>query len=332
MMKTQLRPLGLVLWSGSFNTGREGGLNTLRQISRFTSVTSSTPFTPSPPSPPSARASCRLQFGSLNRILSRQWIRRTAFSTGPVRRSNGGNSQNPVEGNEGTHAAGGKAAYPERLIIYHAGTGKTTFLACLKLTTLFVFGFFDMIMTPAYIAAGEPFLKTAGGMTPSPSLSASVLPCLCLPHPLNNRNTTVALCGLIPAVYVAWSTGPFVAAIHMHLPPYARWSRAILERFARTAPLNTRLDITTMTLIGKPRVSSMTLGDLRPESRRFGMVNYVRDTTLANAQRKWWRFRAVGEFNVQPQQGSGGVKTGWVWNEVKEGIDRRVAAAGEKGK
>lgn len=38
-----------------------------------------------------------------------------------------------------------------------------TFLACLKLTTLFVFGFFDMIMTPAYIAAGEPLLKTAGG-------------------------------------------------------------------------------------------------------------------------------------------------------------------------
>jgi hypothetical protein len=42
---------------------------------------------------------------------------------------------------------------------------ETTFLACLKATTLFLFGFFDMIMTPAYIAAGEPLLKTAGGMS-----------------------------------------------------------------------------------------------------------------------------------------------------------------------
>ncbi|KAK4097923.1 hypothetical protein N658DRAFT_256247 [Parathielavia hyrcaniae] len=310
MMKTSLRPLGLVAWSPRCNTGRAGRLTMLRQISRFTSVASSTDFTPSPPSPPSpARASCRLRLRNPNSTLSRRGTGRLTISTGPAPKSDRGNSRNLVEGNEGAQAAGGKAAYPERLIIYHAGTGKTTFLACLKVTTLFVFGFFDMIMTPAYIAAGEPFLKTAG----------------------------VALCGLVPAVYVAWSTGPFVAAMHMHLPPYARWSRAILERFARTAPPNTRLDVTTMTLIGKPRVSSMTLADLRPERRRFGMVNYVRDTARADARRRWWRFRAVGEFNVHEQRGSGGVKTGWVWNEVKEGIDKRAAAAagvpvGQKGR
>ncbi|KAK4241568.1 hypothetical protein C8A03DRAFT_12222 [Achaetomium macrosporum] len=182
---------------------------------------------------------------------------------------------------------------------------ETTFLACLKVTTLFIFGFFDMIMTPAYIAAGEPLLKTAG----------------------------VALCGVIPAIYVAWSTSPFVAAIHLHLPPYARWSRAILERFARTAPPNTRLDVTTMSLIGKPRVSSMMLSDLRPASRKFGIVNYVRDTAMLDAKRKWWRFKAVGEFNVQ-EDGDKKVKNGWVWREVKEGIARRSAGQvqGEKGK
>ncbi|KXX75575.1 hypothetical protein MMYC01_206666 [Madurella mycetomatis] len=176
---------------------------------------------------------------------------------------------------------------------------EVTFLACLKLTTLFVFGFFDLIMTPAYIAAGEPVLKTTG----------------------------VALCGLIPAAYVAWATSPFVAAVHMHLPPYARWSRAILERFARSAPPNTRLDVTTISLIGKPRVSSMTLSDLRPAKRRLGMVNFVRDTKLANAQRQWWRFRAVGQFNVQ-EGNEGRIKTGWVWNEVAEGIKKRFGGAG----
>ncbi|KAK3300522.1 uncharacterized protein B0H64DRAFT_17600 [Chaetomium fimeti] len=197
--------------------------------------------------------------------------------------------------------------YPERLIIYHAGTARTTFIACLKVTTLFVFGFFDMIMTPAYITAGQPLLNTAG----------------------------VALCGLIPAAYVAWSTTPFVAAVHLHLPPYARWSRAILERFARTAPPNTRLDVTTMSLIGKPRVSSMVLSDLRPAPpasarARLGTVNFVRDTALADAQRKWWRFRAVANFNVQ-EGVEDTVKTGWVWRDVREGIVKRAAAGGDQG-
>lgn len=117
----------------------------------------------------------------------------------------------------------------------------------------------------------------------------------------------------------------------MHLPPYARWSRAILERFARTAPPNTRLDVTTMSLIGKPRVSSMVLSDLRPARRKFGMVNYARDTALADAKRKWWRFRAVSEFNVQ-EGGEAGIKTGWVWREVRDGIAKRAAGGGgEKG-
>jgi hypothetical protein len=186
-----------------------------------------------------------------------------------------------------------------------------------------------MIMTPAYIAAGEPLLKTAGGKpTPSHVSTPIRTPSLHLSQSVRLLTITpVALCGVIPGLYVAWSTSPFVAAVHLHLPPYARWSRAILERFARTAPPNTRLDVTTMSLIGKPRVSSMVLSDLRPASRRLGMVNYVRDTSIANAQRKWWRFRAVADFNVQ-EGGERGVKCGWVWRELKEGIAKRAAAAG----
>jgi predicted YcjX-like family ATPase len=112
--------------------------------------------------------------------------------------------------------------------------------------------------------------------------------------------------------------------MHIHLPPYARWSRAILERFARTAPPNTRLDVTTMSLIGKPRVSSMVLSDLRPANARLGTVNFVRDTRLVDAGRKWWRFRAVRGFNVQ--EGVEGVaKSGWVWKGLKEGIAKRAA-------
>jgi len=41
--------------------------------------------------------------------------------------------------------------YPERLCIYHAGTGRVTFLAVLKLSTIFVFAFFGFVVTPTYI-------------------------------------------------------------------------------------------------------------------------------------------------------------------------------------
>ncbi|KAK4144366.1 uncharacterized protein C8A04DRAFT_27820 [Dichotomopilus funicola] len=187
--------------------------------------------------------------------------------------------------------------YPERLLIYHAGTGKTTFLAYLKVTTLFLLGFFDFIVVPAYLQASHPILPTIG----------------------------VGLCGIIPVIYVTWSTSPFIASMHLHLPPYARWSQSILERFARTAPPNTRLDITTMSLIGKPRVSSVTLADLRPARERLGMVNYVRDATVANANRKWWRFRAVTKFHVHDGM-ERSVKEGWVWGPLADGIAKRAAA------
>ncbi|KAK4231185.1 hypothetical protein QBC38DRAFT_467071 [Podospora fimiseda] len=199
-----------------------------------------------------------------------------------------------------TPPSGGKAVYPAKLIIYHAGTGKTSFLAVLKLTTIFVFGFFGLILTPIYLSAGKDYSYSALFLT----------------------------CGLVPLLYVAWSTSPFVASIHMHLPPYARWSPAILQRFIRTAPANTKIDVATMSLIGKPRISSMTIGDLKPCKKRFGMVNYERDTKALNAQRKWWRFKAVKYFTVQ-NGNEEKVKTGWVWRELSERIEREWRKGGK---
>ncbi|KAK3362629.1 hypothetical protein B0T25DRAFT_524831 [Lasiosphaeria hispida] len=184
-----------------------------------------------------------------------------------------------------------RLAFPERLVIYHAGTGKTTFLACLKLTTIFVFVFFGLIVTPSYLAAGEPAHKTAA----------------------------VALCAVVPFIYVAYTTTPFVTAIHLNLPTFARTSAEMLKRFAANVPPTTRLDIQSMSLIGKPRTSSTTVADLRPSNKRFGMVNYERDTKVLNKVRKWWRFRAVGKFNVQ-KGNEGNVKMGWVWKEISKSI------------
>lgn len=41
----------------------------------------------------------------------------------------------------------------ERLLIYHAGTGRITFLAMVKVTTLFLGAFFTFIVVPGYVKA-----------------------------------------------------------------------------------------------------------------------------------------------------------------------------------
>lgn len=63
-------------------------------------------------------------------------------------------------------------AYPENLVIYHAGTGRTTFIACLKLTTIFIFVFFGLVVTPAYVKSEHP-LWQAGGRSSPPHLRPS---------------------------------------------------------------------------------------------------------------------------------------------------------------
>ncbi len=54
--------------------------------------------------------------------------------------------------------------YPERLLVYHSGTGKTVFIGCLKLTTIFLFIFSTLVLAPAYIQAPEKdwFMISAG--------------------------------------------------------------------------------------------------------------------------------------------------------------------------
>ncbi|OTA63995.1 hypothetical protein K449DRAFT_20802 [Hypoxylon sp. EC38] len=185
-----------------------------------------------------------------------------------------------------------KFAYPEKLCIYHAGTGRITFLACLKISTLFIFVFFAFVVTPAYYDRE--------------GLSPTVL-----------RTT---LSAIAPLVFVGYTTSPFVSFIHMRLPPFARQSEDMLRRFIRTLPPHTELDITTMSFIAKPRTSHVKLSDLRPVSRRFGIVNLTRDTAAENATRKWYMFRAVGDFSAQ----SNTVKRApWVWESIVNALEKQ---------
>lgn len=194
--------------------------------------------------------------------------------------------------------------YPENLVIYHAGTARTTFLACLKLSTIFVFLFFNVIVVPNYITAGQPPLTTAG----------------------------LALCGVIPITLVALITSPFVASVSIRLPIFARQSRDLLERWAKKGvPPETELFITTLSFIGKPRVSRLSIRELEPKRGSLGLVNYVRrgeGLRKENERRKWWMFRAVGKFNITPG-GEGRVKGGFVWPEVERAIKQNAGGTGK---
>ncbi|CAK7232971.1 hypothetical protein SCUCBS95973_008438 [Sporothrix curviconia] len=145
---------------------------------------------------------------------------------------------------------------PERLLIYHAGTGRTTFLACLKVTTLFGLAFFAFLVAPAYIIAEKPWWQVLG----------------------------IVVCGVVPFAVASYTSSPFVVFIHLRLPAYARHpDRELLRRFVRNPPAGMQLDITTMNGVGRPRLATVTVSDLVPAHERMGIVNLI-DTQASARQ------------------------------------------------
>ncbi|KAK9775495.1 putative Thioredoxin-like fold domain-containing protein [Seiridium cardinale] len=188
-------------------------------------------------------------------------------------------------------APGPKYKYPAELQLFHAGVSRITFLACVKLSTILSFAFFTFVVTPRYYEKE--------GWSPT--------------------TIRVALSGVVPLLFVAWTTSPFVLLVSTRLPPFARTSEQYLKRYLSRLPPDAILDITTMSPIAKPRASTVRLSELRPTNRRLGIVNYMRDTSAENATRKWYRFRAVGNFNIQANKTKGPL---WLWESVANCISK----------
>ncbi|GAP88763.1 putative paired amphipathic helix protein [Rosellinia necatrix] len=188
---------------------------------------------------------------------------------------------------------GSGRAYSQDVCIYHAGTGRITMIACLKLTTLFMFAFFGFVVTPAYY-------KQDG---------------------FSQKVVLSSLCATVPLVFVGYVTSPFVGIIFTRLPPFARQSSEALDRYLKFVPRQTELQITTISFIGAPRVSKVRIDELVPVKRRFGIVNMTRDTAAENASRAWYMYRAVGNFGAQIHSG----KTGrpWAWHIIWAHANKR---------
>ena len=127
--------------------------------------------------------------------------------------------------------------------------------------------------------------------------------------------------GTVPLLTVAYISSPFVANIHLRLPPFARYSRDLLVRYSQNLPKDAKLEITTMNFIGKPRVSLVRAADLNAVKERFGMVNYTRERKEINSKRPWWMGGAVRQFGIHGgthlKDGSG------VWENISRTIAKR---------
>ena len=120
---------------------------------------------------------------------------------------------------------------------------------------------------------------------------------------------------------VAYLTAPFVANIHLRLPPFARYSRELVHRYSQALPKDAKLELTMMNFIGMPRVTRINVSELHLARERFGIVNYVRDTKDLNSKRVWWMGNATRQFaihgGVRINPGSG------VWENIARMIVRR---------
>ena len=122
---------------------------------------------------------------------------------------------------------------------------------------------------------------------------------------------------------VAYLTSPFVANIHLKLPPFARYSRELVQRYSQALPKDAKLEFTTMNFIGMPRTTRVNVSELAPAKERFGLVNYVRDTKELGSKRSWWMGRVTRQFAVHG--GTRIAKGAGVWENISKTIEKRSA-------
>ena len=123
-------------------------------------------------------------------------------------------------------------------------------------------------------------------------------------------------------LYVMYFTAPFVIYVHVRLPIFARRSKEQLLRWAESMPLTTEIDLTTMRLYGRTRVSRVPLGELRKTKSNLGIANLVRVLKPFEAQvkRPWWMSKPQTEFYVGNDRGKS--REASIWGKVLEKIPK----------
>lgn len=189
-----------------------------------------------------------------------------------------------------------KAAIPERLLIFHAGTGRTVFVGALKVTTIFLFSATLLFIAPT--------------LYNDPEQPSWVAP-------------TVVGASAVPLIYVMYHASPFVAYVHIKLPIFARRSREQLLKWAQSIPSNTEVEMTTIKSYGSLRTTRMPISELRPIKARFGIENLARvprslGRTSNSPKRPWWAPKEQNLFFIGNERRKS-VETA-VWQKALEQI------------
>lgn len=153
--------------------------------------------------------------------------------------------------------------YPERLLIYDASALATATVAFSKLAIIFIFG-----TTCVYVA---------------PKLYADPS------QPNWIAWLAIAIAGGV-LVGHSMATAPYVAQIHIRIPPPARMSKEALMKFLKTGAVQKlAVDFTTVRLNGLQKTTSATLGQLQPlRPRLLRIANIGRPTEHITAKRTWY--------------------------------------------
>lgn len=164
------------------------------------------------------------------------------------------------------------AVYPEHLVVYHAGRGRTVFIGCMKINAIFLCSFSCFALAPSFYYSPE---------WPNWTIPA------------------VIIGGAIPMIFVTYTSMPFVSYVRIKLPAFARRSKDQLIQWVQNVPSTTEIDLMTMWFSGRPRVSHMLVSDLRETKARLGIANLARvSSSTANASRPWWMGKEPHIFYV----------------------------------
>lgn len=212
-------------------------------------------------------------------------------------------------------------AYPERVLIYNAGTGKAVFIGCLKLTTIFLFSFSCLIVAPAFYRAPDyPNWAPAAGQSYIFYLQLAGQFCGCQ---FRTNEIIAVLGGAIPLLFVASTTAPLVFYIHLRPPLFARRSREALMRYSKNIPADARIDLTTMKVSSRQRVTGMRVSELKPMKAWLSVANLVRNppSSTTVSSRAWWMSKPPRQFYVGTERGRSREKG--VWDNILNYIKQR---------
>jgi hypothetical protein len=93
-------------------------------------------------------------------------------------------------------------------------------------------------------------------------------------------------------------------------------------------PKDTKLDITTMNIMGIPRVSRVSVVDLYPVKAGLSPANFARDTRNIIEKKPWWAGRAIKRFAIIG--GSQGSREPGVWDNIKRSIEKSFTVTSKK--